>query len=71
MEKIKEIWRKWDNINQACQKNCEKFSSWNVNQEKYDYWSAKLFFSGKMLMRIEKMYGLVVHYSAFGRLTWV
>lgn len=71
MEKIKKIWRKWDTINRNCQRKCEEFSTWNGNQEKYDYWSAKLLFSGKMLMRIENMYGLVVHYSAFGRLTWV
>ncbi len=71
MEKIKEIWRKWDSINRNCQRKCEEYATWNGNQEKYDYWSAKLFLSGKMLMRIENMYGIVVHFSAFGRLSYV
>ena len=71
MEKIKELWRKWDKINQLCQRKCEFYSTWERNQAQYDYWSEKLFYSGKMLFRIEQMYGLVVHYSVFGRLSWV
>lgn len=46
MEKIKELWRKWDKINQLCQRKCEFYSTWERNQAQYDYWSAKLFYSG-------------------------
>lgn len=70
MEKIKMIWRKWNFINEKCQRKCEMYASWGYQKE-YDYWSKMLRVSGKMLCRLEFMYDLEVHYSAFGRASWV
>jgi len=70
MEKKKELWRKWYAINVKCQRKCGFCGSYGT-QKDYDYWSKMLRFSAKMLSRLEFMYGLKVHYSAFGRYCWV
>lgn len=71
MEKKKELWRKWNAINRKCQEMCHKYSTWCVNQSEYEKWGKKLAISGKMLVRIEFMYGIKVHYSAFYSYCWV
>ena len=71
MEKKKELWRKWNAINKKCQEMCHKYSTWCVNQSEYEKWGKKLAISGKMLVRIEFMYGIKVHYSAFYSYCWV
>jgi hypothetical protein len=71
MEKKKELWRKWNAINEKCQEMCHKYSTWCVNQSEYEKWGKKLAISGKMLVRIEFMYGIKVYYSAFGRFSRV
>ena len=71
MENKKELWRKWNAINKKCQEMCHKYSTWCVNQSEYEKWGKKLAISGKMLVRIEFMYGIKVHYSAFYSYCWV
>jgi len=71
MENKKELWRKWNAINKKCQEMCERYATWRGYQAEYDFWSKKLAISGKMLCRIEFMYGIKVHYSAFYRYCWV
>ena len=71
MENKKELWRKWNAINKKCQEMCHKYSTWCVNQSEYEKWGKRLAISGKMLCRIEFMYGIKVHFSAFGSFCWV
>lgn len=66
-EKAKELWRKWNWKSEILCREREMYANWRGYQEKFEYYEKLCIIAAKQMRRLEFLYGLRLHFSAFGR----
>lgn len=70
-EKAKEIWRMWNWKSELLCRKREMYSNWSGYQSQFEKYEKLCIIAAKQMRRLEFIYGLRIHFSAFGRFTSV
>lgn len=66
-EKAKEMWRKWNWKSELLCREREMYASWRGYQSQFEKYDKLCRIAAKQMRRLEFLYGLKVHISAFCR----